>query len=194
MLGELTATERPVMLLINGELRVAFATTHLALNHVCCALTTELIVHTGSTLGDALGRYFGVSAPQIAVCAVNPHSGDGGRFGDEEQRIIQPAVERIRERGLDARGPFPSDTLFSRAVDGRFDGVLAMYHDQGMIPIKMRGLGEVVNVTLGLPIIRTSPGHGTAYDIAGTGSADPASTLAALKTATAMVRSDRQQN
>lgn len=192
MLGDLTDTPHPVMLLTNGPLRVAFATTHLPLSDISRALSTEVIAHTGVTLGEALRRYFGVGEPHVVLCALNPHSGDGGRFGDEEERLIQPAIAEIRRQGVDASGPFPSDTLFARVAKGDFDGVVAMYHDQGMIPIKLSGLGVVVNATLDLPIIRTSPGHGTAYDIAGSGNADPASTRAAIRTAARMVRSDRR--
>jgi 4-hydroxythreonine-4-phosphate dehydrogenase len=180
MLGALTGSARPVMLLVRGSLRVAFVTTHAALRDVPERLTSDGIVLTASTLAGALRTDFGVADPRLAVCALNPHAGDGGRFGDEEARIIRPAVETLRQEGIEASGPHPSDTLFERALAGAWDGVIAMYHDQGMIPIKLGGLGEVVNVTLGLPIVRTSPGHGTAYDIAGTGAADAASLLAAV--------------
>ncbi len=188
LLGALTGAERPVMLLLKGALRVALATTHLALRDVPEALTVEGIAHTGKVLGDALGRYFAVAHPRIAVCALNPHAGDGGRFGDEEERIIAPASAQIRENGFAVSGPLPADTLFAKALADRFDGVVAMYHDQGMIPVKLSGLAEVVNVTLGLPIVRTSPGHGTAYDIAGRGVAEESSTVEAIRTAAAMVR------
>jgi len=192
MLGELTGTERPVMLLVSGPLRVAFATTHLALREVPDALTLVAISHTGTVLADALKRHFGVAQPAIAVCALNPHAGDGGRFGDEEARLVAPAVEQMRRAGVQVSGPLPCDTLFAKALSGQYNGVVALYHDQGMIPIKLSGLAGVVNVTLGLPFVRTSPGHGTAYDIAGTGIADERSTVAAVEMAAGMVRTSRQ--
>jgi len=191
MLAELAGGGRPVMLLVNGPLRVAFATTHAPLRDVPGMLTAEGIAHTGVTLGRALREHFDIPAPRLAVCALNPHAGDGGRFGDEEARLLAPAVAAIRRAGIEASGPLPSDTLFARALKGDFDGVVALYHDQGMIPVKLAGLGGVVNVTLGLRIIRTSPGHGTAYDIAGKGIADESSLLSAIAMATAMVRSSR---
>jgi len=188
MLGALTGADGPVMVLLRGRLRVAFATTHMALRDVPRALTVGTIVRVGSVFAQGLRRYFAVPRPRVAVCALNPHSGDGGRFGDEEARIIEPAVSQLRDAGHDVAGPLPSDTLFAAALAGRFDGVSALYHDQGMIPIKIAGVGGAVNVTLGLPIIRTSPGHGTAYDIAGKGIADEASTVEAIRTAAAMAR------
>jgi len=191
MLAVLAGSGRPVMTLLSGELRVAFATTHLALREVPRVLTVEAIAHAGKVLGDALRRYFCVSAPRLAVCALNPHASDGGRFGDEEARLIAPAVSLIRQAGLDVSGPLPSDTLFAKARAGDYDGVVALYHDQGMIPIKLSGVGGVVNVTLGLPLVRTSVGHGTAYDIAGTGRADERSMLEAIRTAAAMVAASR---
>jgi len=191
MLAELTGGGKAVMLLIRGGLRVAFATTHLALRDVPEALTEEGICRTGTVLSAALKDYFDVHEPRIAVCALNPHGSDGGRFGDEEARIVEPAVERMRRAGVDVSGPYPSDTLFARAVAGEFDGVVALYHDQGMIPVKLGGLGDVVNVTLGLPIIRTSPGHGTAYDIAGKGIADEGSLMAAISLAAFMERGSK---
>jgi len=191
MLGKLTGARQPVMLLISGALRVAFATTHLAVRDVAAALSADGIAHTCAVLADALRTQFAVPSPRIAVCALNPHGGDGGRFGDEEARVIAPAVEEARRGGTDASGPWPSDTLFARAAGGEFDAVAAMYHDQGMIPIKLSGVAGVVNVTLGLPIIRTSPGHGTAYDIAGRGVADESSLLAAIALAAEMARRSR---
>lgn len=188
MLGALTGVDRPVMVLVSGELRVAFATTHEALRDVPGLLTSEAISHAGIVLSSALRDEFGVDEPRVAVCALNPHAGDGGRFGDEEARLLDPAVAIMLEAGVSASGPYPSDTLFARARDGEFDGIVALYHDQGMIPIKLSGLGEVVNVTLALPIIRTSPGHGTAYDIAGMGVADESSLMAAIELAAQMAR------
>ena len=194
MLGELTGSKNPVMLLVTGGLRVALATTHMALRDVADRLRSEKIVQTASVLADALRRYFGIGCPRLAVCGLNPHCGDAGRFGDEERRIIEPAVKTLRDSGIDLRGPLPADTLFTPAAQGEYDAVVAMYHDQGMIPVKMSGVGKVVNVTLGLPIIRTSVGHGTAYDIAGTGRADEASLLEAIRLAVSMARVRRNDS
>jgi len=188
MLAELTGAENPVMLLVSGNLRVAFATTHLALRDVPDAISRAGIVSTGLVLVEGLKKYFGLNRPRLAVCGLNPHCSDGGRFGGEEARIIAPAVRELREAGVDAEGPLPSDTLFAKAVQGSYDGVVALYHDQGMIPIKLSGVGSVVNVTLGLPIIRTSVGHGTAYDIAGTGVAEETSLMEAIRLAASMAR------
>jgi len=188
MLAELTGAEKPVMMLLSGGLRVAFVTTHLALRDVPNAVTRGEIYNTGVALGEGLRKYFGVKQPRLAVCGLNPHCGDGGRFGDEEERIIAPAVADLRQGGLCVDGPLPSDTLFAKALAGDYDGVVALYHDQGMIAIKLSGVGGVVNVTLGLPIIRTSVGHGTAYDIAGRGFADESSLMEAIRLAAQMVR------
>jgi 4-hydroxythreonine-4-phosphate dehydrogenase len=127
----------------------------------------------------------------VAICGLNPHCGDGGRFGDEETRLIAPALSELARRGRPVEGPFPADTLFARAVGGRYDAVVALYHDQGLIPVKMAGLDRVVNITLGLPFIRTSVGHGTAFDIAGSGAASAGSFEEAVTVAAAMVRSAR---
>ncbi|MFW6457252.1 MAG: 4-hydroxythreonine-4-phosphate dehydrogenase PdxA [Planctomycetota bacterium] len=188
MLGEITGTAHPVMLLLNDSLKVTFVTKHIAVNDISSNLNANDITHTATALGRCLTHDFGVESPRIGVCALNPHAGDGGRFGDEERHIIKPAVEETRQSGLQVDGPYPSDTLFVKAINGEFDGVVAMYHDQGMIPIKLSGLDHVVNTTLGLPFVRTSPGHGTAYDIAGKGVADPSSTFSAIRTATTMHR------
>jgi 4-hydroxythreonine-4-phosphate dehydrogenase len=178
------------MLLMNDHLKVVFATTHMALKDVALHLTPDSIFDKASVLNNALRDYFGISQPRIAICALNPHGSDGGRFGDEEERIVRPATDRLRNEGYAASGPWPSDTLFSEAVkqNSPYDGVVAMYHDQGMIPIKLGGLSGVVNVTLNLPIIRTSPGHGTAYDIAGRGIADSGSMEKAIQVAHQMAR------
>ncbi|HAU36882.1 MAG TPA: 4-hydroxythreonine-4-phosphate dehydrogenase, partial [Phycisphaerales bacterium] len=127
-----------------------------------------------------LREWFAVESPRIAVCGLNPHAGEDGAFGDEEQRVIAPAVLMASEAGIHVSGPFPADTVFLKAIEGKFDCVVAMYHDQGLIPVKLLGWRDAVNVTLGLPIIRTSPDHGTAFDIAGKGKADPASMKAAI--------------
>jgi 4-hydroxythreonine-4-phosphate dehydrogenase len=173
----------PVMLLTTGELRVALATTHLPLRAVSAALSVEALCHTAATLAQALESWWGISAPRIAVCGLNPHAGEGGHLGDEEIRIIMPAIERMRARGIRASGPLPADTAFVPRVLQNFDAVLAMYHDQGLPVVKHAGFEQAVNVTLGLPILRTSPDHGTALDLAGTGRADPGSLAAAVRLA-----------
>jgi 4-hydroxythreonine-4-phosphate dehydrogenase len=166
------------MMLTAGTLRVVLVTTHLALRDVPAALTTERIVQAGRITTDALRRWWGVAAPRLAVCALNPHAGEGGLFGDEDDRVLRPAA-----RALGAAGPLPADTVFVKALRGEFDAVLAPYHDVGMTAVKVAGFGKGVNVTLGLPFIRTAPDHGTALDIAGTGTADSGSMRAALELA-----------
>lgn len=156
------------MMLATDTLRVVLVTTHVALRDVPVLLTTDRIVRTGRTTRQALQEWFGIADPRLALCALNPHAGEGGLFGDEEARILAPAAE-----ALHASGPLPADTVFVRAMAGEFDAVLAPYHDVGMTAIKVAGFGGGVNVTLGLPFPRTSPDHGTAMDIAGTGTARP---------------------
>ncbi len=173
----------PVMLLATGELRVALATTHLPLRDVSAALNIDALCATATTLADELHRGFGIAEPRIAVCGLNPHAGEGGYLGDEEIRIIGPAIARLQSRGIRASGPLPADTVFLPQVLARFDAVLAMYHDQGLPVIKHAGFEHAVNVTLGLPIVRTSPDHGTALDLAGSGRADERSLLAAVQLA-----------
>jgi 4-hydroxythreonine-4-phosphate dehydrogenase len=172
------------MMLANEQLRVVLVTIHVALRRAIDALSIDGIAETIS-ITHAAGLGFGLSAPRIAVAGLNPHAGEGGLFGDEEIRLIAPAIERARAAGIDARGPFAPDTVFMRARDaaghpGEFEFVVAMTHDHGLIPVKYLGVEQGVNVTLGLPFVRTSPDHGTAFDIAGRGIADPASLLAAL--------------
>lgn len=166
------------MMLVTGPLRVVLVTTHLPLREVPAAVTAERVVQAGRITADALRRWWGLEAPRLAVCALNPHAGDGGLFGDEDERVLAPAA-----RALGAAGPLPADTVFVRALRGEFDAVLAPYHDVGMTAVKVAGFGTGVNVTLGLPFIRTAPDHGTALDIAGTGKADPSSMRAALELA-----------
>jgi 4-hydroxythreonine-4-phosphate dehydrogenase len=167
-------------------LGVVHATLHEALPHALAHLTTDGIVHAGERLAPLLSAMLG-RRPRIAVAALNPHGGEGGLFGNEEPRIVVPAVRRLREAGLDVTGPLPADTLFLRASRGEFDGVVALYHDQGHIPIKLLGMHRAVNITLGLPLVRTSVAHGTAFDIVGTGKADAASMLAAIDAAARLV-------
>lgn len=187
MLGQLSGGT-PVMLMVSRRLRVALVTTHVALRDVPRLVTADKIVSTAAILQDALRRYFGVTAPRIALCGLNPHCSDGGRFGDEEARIVSPAVEIAASRGILLHGPRPADTAFAQASGGAYDAVIALYHDQGLIPVKLDGLARVVNVTLGLPFVRTSVGHGTACDIAGTGCADENSLVEAIGLAACMAR------
>lgn len=165
---------------LGGALRVVLATTHIALRDVPGALTAGLLVEQGVLTAAALRGWWGVPEPRLALCAVNPHASDGGLFGDEEARVVEPALEALRARGVRAAGPVPADTVFTRAVRGEFDAVIAPYHDVGMAAFKTAAFGSGVNVTLGLPFPRTSPDHGTALDIAGRGIADPSSTREAL--------------
>ncbi|MBV6520479.1 MAG: D-threonate 4-phosphate dehydrogenase [Gemmatimonadaceae bacterium] len=175
MLAALTRS-RTAMMLASDRLRVVLATTHMALRDVPDAVTAEVIVETASITRLGLQRWFGIPDPRIALCALNPHGGDGGRFGREDQAILDPAA---RTAGI--AGPFPADTVFVRAMRGEFDAVVAPYHDVGMTAIKVASFGAAVNVTLGLPFPRTSPDHGTAVDIAGLGVADAGSMKAAMR-------------
>lgn len=172
-----------VMLLVARDLRVALATTHLPLRAVPDALTAELLERRLRILCDDLTRWFGIAAPRVLVAGLNPHAGEGGHLGCEELTVIQPVCERLRGEGLAIEGPLPADTLFLPRVLATADAALAMFHDQGLPVLKHAGFGEAVNVTLGLPYLRTSVDHGTALDLAGTGRADPGSFAAALKLA-----------
>ncbi len=182
---------RPVMLLVAGGLRVALATTHLPLREVSAALTPQLLVETLRIIDQDLQRYWGLTRPRIAVCGLNPHAGEAGHLGDEELRVIGPAIAQARAAGLDVSGPLPADTVFIPRELARHDVVLAMYHDQGLPVLKHAGFGRAVNVTLGLPILRTSVDHGTALDLAGSGRADAGSLEAALELALELVRRRR---
>ena len=175
-----TGAPRPVMMLASASLRVALATTHLPLARVSGAITGELLCEVLEILDRDLARWWGIAQPRIAVCGLNPHAGEGGHLGDEEIRVIAPAIARMRARGLRIGGPLPADTVFLPRVLADFDVVLAMYHDQGLPVIKHTGFESAVNVTLGLPILRTSVDHGTALDLAGTGRADAGSMAAAI--------------
>ena len=166
------------MMLAADALRVVLVTTHIALRDVPRAVTVERMVRAGRITADALRRWWGITAPRLAVCALNPHAGEGGLFGDEDDRVLRPAAE-----ALGAEGPLPADTVFVRALKGEFDAVLAPYHDVGMTAVKVAGFGRGVNVTLGLPFVRTAPDHGTAFDIVGKGLADASSMKAALELA-----------
>ena len=183
---------RKVMMFAAGPLKIALATIHIALLDLRNKFTIGCVYEPIDLLNTALQEYFGIKNPKIAVAGLNPHAGEGGQFGDEEQRIISPAILIAQEMGIKCSGPYPADTLFVRAASGEFDGVVAMYHDQGMIPVKMLAFKDAVNITIGLPIIRTSPAHGTAFDIAGKGVADESSMKAAIKLAIEMVKTKRQ--
>jgi 4-hydroxythreonine-4-phosphate dehydrogenase len=173
---------------LGAPLRVLLATTHLPLRDVFHHLTSGLLVRQTSLLVQALKRDWKMDAPSVGLCAVNPHAGDGGLFGNEEEIIYGPALKELRGRGLDVQGPFPADTVFRRALDGRLDAVVAPYHDVGMAAFKSVSFGRGVNVTLGLPLIRTSPDHGTAFDIAGSGKADFNSATEAVRLAAWLVK------
>ncbi|MDT8441194.1 MAG: 4-hydroxythreonine-4-phosphate dehydrogenase PdxA [Desulfuromonadales bacterium] len=175
-----------VMMLAGSRLRVCLVTTHCALHEVPRRLSMAAIVQTLRITATALTRDFGLEWPRLAVLALNPHAGEAGLFGDEEERIIAPAIAAARAEGLDASGPHSADTLFWFASRGDYDAVICMYHDQGLIPLKLLHFEDGVNVTLGLPIVRTSVDHGTAYDLAGSGRANPASLVAAIRMAAAM--------
>lgn len=191
-LAQRTATARVVMMLVGGSLRVALATTHLPLRDVPDALDRELLEEVLRVLHAGLRQQYGIAAPRILVAGLNPHAGEGGYLGREEIDIIAPVVEMLRSAGLDIKGPYPADTLFQPKYLQDCDAVLAMYHDQGLPVLKFASFGQGINVTLGLPIIRTSVDHGTALDLAGTGQADVGSMIAALEAARSMAQSVAQ--
>jgi 4-hydroxythreonine-4-phosphate dehydrogenase len=186
-----THSARAVMMLTTGELRVALATTHLPLRAVSAALTIDSLCEVATILARELTECWSIRTPRIAVCGLNPHAGESGYLGDEELRVIGPAVERMRSEGIHATGPLPADTVFVPQVLAGFDAVLAMYHDQGLPVVKYAGFERAVNVTLGLPVVRTSPDHGTAFDLAGTGRADPRSLIAAVQLAARLASARR---
>jgi 4-hydroxythreonine-4-phosphate dehydrogenase len=178
----------PVMMIWSETLAVVPVTIHIPLAHVARALTAELIIRTGRIVDRDLRARFCVTRPRLAVAGLNPHAGEGGAMGREEITIIRPAIEALRAQGIDVVGPLPADTMFHPRARVRYDVALTMYHDQGLIPVKTLAFDEGVNVTLGLPFVRTSPDHGTAFDIAGKGLANPASLIAALKLADRLTR------
>jgi 4-hydroxythreonine-4-phosphate dehydrogenase len=184
-LAELLDVDLPLMMLVAGDLRVALASTHLPLREVPDFITTKRITRVLEILHADLQSKFGIESPEIVVCGLNPHAGENGHLGSEDDAIIVPVIDALSDRGMNLRGPLPADTAFTPAA-GNKDAVLAMYHDQGLPVLKYAGFGHAVNVTLGLPIIRTSVDHGTAFDIAGTGKADVGSLVAAIELATAM--------
>jgi len=177
-----------VMTFAGGRLKVALLTTHLPLQEVPAAITGDEVLRVARIFQRGLVDHFGLERPRLALCGLNPHAGEDGRLGHEDGEVLAPAVERARAEGIDLVGPLPADTLFAQAAAGRRDGVIACYHDQGLTAVKTVDFGRSVNLTLGLPFVRTSPDHGTAYDIAGQGVADPSSMIAALRMAVACVR------
>jgi 4-hydroxythreonine-4-phosphate dehydrogenase len=177
-LAHLAGDVETAMMLAADQLRVVLVTTHVALRDVPALVTVDRVVRTGRITRTALEELWGMARPRLALCALNPHAGESGLFGDEDERVLRPAAAQ-----LDATGPLPADTVFVRALRGEFDAVLAPYHDVGMTAIKVAAFGKAVNVTLGLPFVRTSPDHGTAFDIAGRGIADASSMRAALELA-----------
>jgi 4-hydroxythreonine-4-phosphate dehydrogenase len=191
LLAEQFAAARVAMMFAGGPLRVVLVTVHLALAEAIRAISAERIVEVMHLADAALKERFGVEVPRLGVCGLNPHAGEAGQFGFEEREIIAPAIERAKAEGVCAFGPLAPDTAFHQALRGRFDLVVAMYHDQGLIALKTVAFEDSVNITLGLPVVRTSVDHGTAYDIAGRGEADPRSMKAAIRMAAAMVA--RQQ-
>jgi 4-hydroxythreonine-4-phosphate dehydrogenase len=190
-----TGTRRSVMMLAGDRLRVALVTNHVAMARLRRLVTPSRIAETIAITARALSRDLGVARPRVAVAAMNPHAGEGGAFGDEERRVIAPALALAARRGARASGPYPADSVFFRAARGEFDAVVALYHDQGLIPVKLLDalLGDpAVNVTLGLPIVRTSPDHGVAYDLAGKGRASAASMIAAIRLAARIAAARRR--
>ncbi len=182
-LGALTGCAHPVMMLANDFLRVVPVTVHVSLRAALDGLTAAAIVDTARIAAKALRDQFGIASPRLAVAGLNPHAGEGGAMGNDEARIIAPAVAALQDEGIAVTGPHPPDTMFTPAARAGYDAAICMYHDQALIPLKTLDMASGVNVTLGLPIIRTSPDHGTAFDIAGQGRADPASLIAALRLA-----------
>jgi 4-hydroxythreonine-4-phosphate dehydrogenase len=185
LLAHLCGTPRVAMMFHSPRLKVVLLTVHIPLSEVPSQITAELVEHTITLTTDAMAA-FGSARPRLALAGLNPHAGEGGVIGHEDDRVLAPAVARARARGVTIDGPLPGDTVFVRASRGEFDCVIACYHDQGLIPVKLLAFGTAVNVTIGLPIIRTSVDHGTAFDIAGKGVADPGSMVAAVKLAAAM--------
>ncbi|MGH6806284.1 MAG: PdxA family dehydrogenase, partial [Ensifer adhaerens] len=192
ILAERAGAARVAMMLANDDIRTVLVTIHCSLLDAIrradfdAELSAIRLAHQG-------GRALGIDAPRIAVAGLNPHAGEGGLFGDEELIVIAPAIEAARREGIDASGPWPGDTVFMQARNGRFDVVVAQYHDQGLIPVKYLGLEKGVNITLGLPFVRTSPDHGTAFDIAGRGIADPASLETAIDYAARLAAASAQE-
>jgi len=183
LLAERTGAPKHAMMFVSPRLRVTLVSIHQSLRKMLDTLTPEKVLDTLELTHRALVGWFGVAEPRLALAGVNPHAGEEGLFGDEETRVLAPALEAARARSIHCTGPLPPDTVFLRALEGQFDAVVAVYHDQGLIPVKLLAFHQAVNLTLGLPIVRTSVDHGTAYDIAGTGRANPGSMKAAIRLA-----------
>jgi len=192
LLAERCKAKNVAMMFVAPQLKVVLATIHEGLFEIRNRFTIGCVFNPIDLADRALREWFSLASPRIAVCGLNPHAGEDGNFGDEESRVIAPAILMAGEAGINVSGPFPADTVFLKAVEGKFDCVVAMYHDQGLIPIKLLAWREAVNLTLGLPIIRTSPDHGTAFDIAGKNKADPSSMIAAINLAVDLVQRQRQ--
>jgi 4-phospho-D-threonate 3-dehydrogenase / 4-phospho-D-erythronate 3-dehydrogenase len=189
LLADLTKTPESGMMIVGGPLRIMFVTTHVAIKDLS-SLLSQAKIEKGIRLAHlALTQLYGIRKPMIGVAALNPHAGEHGLFGDEEARVILPAAQAARAQGILASDPLPADTLFGKAVRGQYDGIVALYHDQGLIPLKLVAFGTCVNLTVGLPIIRTSVDHGTAFDIVGKGIADPGSLLEAVRLAAKLTKS-----
>ena len=183
----------PVMMLWSPEVAVVPVTIHVPFKEVPERLTRDLIFETGRVVARDLTARFGIARPRLAIAGLNPHAGEDGTMGKEDASVVRPAVERLIADGIDARGPLPADTMFHEAARQTYDAALCMYHDQALIPIKTLAFDHAVNVTLGLPFVRTSPDHGTAFDVAGTGKADPSSLIAALKLAARLAAADQNK-
>jgi 4-hydroxythreonine-4-phosphate dehydrogenase len=184
--------QRPVMMLWSPELAVVPVTIHLPLREIFAHLSTELVIETGRIVARDLAGRFRIARPRLAVAGLNPHAGEEGTLGEEDRAIVAPAVARLKADGIDVRGPLPADSLFHQRARASYDAALCMYHDQALIPIKTLAFDHAVNVTLGLPFVRTSPDHGTAFDIAGTGTADATSLVAALRLAARLAMADNR--
>ncbi len=191
LLNDLMQAQRTTTMLVAGELRVTHVTRHVALRDVAALITTERVLETIAITASGL-RQYGLERPRLGVAALNPHGGEGGLFGQEEMLAIAPAVQQAQQQGIDARGPYPADSIFFRAIAGEFDAVVAMHHDQGHIPVKVHDFEGSYTVTLGLPIVRTSVDHGTAFDIAWQGLASPRSMVEAVKAAARLAQESQQ--
>ena len=191
LLAEKTHAKQVSMMFVGGPIKVILATVHVPLNSLWGRLNIGAVFHPIEQVHHVLRDWFDIEKPRIAVAGLNPHASENGRFGDEEERIISPAIAMAKELGIDATGPYPPDTVFIGARDGKFDVVVALYHDQGLIPVKLLAFDKAVNLTVGLPIIRTSPDHGTAFDIVGRNRANPGSMRAAIELAVDMANRRR---
>ena len=192
-LADRLGSQRPVMMLVSGKLRVVLLTTHIPLKDVPNAVTSTLIKHVTTIVHQELNEKFGINSPNIWLCGLNPHAGEGGYLGQEEITIISPAAMELRNTGIKVTGPVSADSAFTASQQEKYDAIISMYHDQGLTALKTLGFGEAVNVTLGIPIVRTSVDHGTGLDIAGTGKSSAGSLIAAIDLATAIVKTQKSQ-